>query len=117
MGVLTCTMSNLVFFSLSNQVRDSDASWRDTRRSLRKDSRWKLAELLERDEKEKIFNEHVSNLSRKKKSKFRELLDETKSVSGCEVKSHILDIILSFSVELLNCFEGVPREMYILRGQ
>nr|XP_054765719.1 transcription elongation regulator 1-like [Lytechinus pictus] len=47
---------------------------------LRKDSRWKLAELLDRDEKEKIFNEHVGNLSRKKKSKFRELLDETKSL-------------------------------------
>lgn len=65
---------------LADLVRDSDASWRDTRRSLRKDSRWKLAELLERDEKEKIFNEHVTSLSRKKKAKFRELLDETKSL-------------------------------------
>lgn len=65
---------------LADLVRDSDANWRDTRRQLRKDSRWKLAELLERDEKERIFNEHVGSLSRKKKSKFRELLDDTKSL-------------------------------------
>ncbi|XP_071488136.1 transcription elongation regulator 1-like [Diadema antillarum] len=65
---------------LADLVRDSDSNWRDTRRQLRKDSRWKLAELLEREEKEKLFTEHISSLSRKKKDKFRELLDETKGL-------------------------------------
>lgn len=60
-----------------DQVRSSDASWSDTRRNLRKDHRWESASLLERDEKEKLFNEHVEALSKKKKENFRQLLDET----------------------------------------
>lgn len=60
-----------------DQVRSSDASWSDTRRNLRKDHRWESASLLERDDKEKLFNEHVETLSKKKKENFRQLLDET----------------------------------------
>uniref|UniRef100_A0A4W5N3V2 Transcription elongation regulator 1 n=2 Tax=Hucho hucho TaxID=62062 RepID=A0A4W5N3V2_9TELE len=62
---------------MSDMVRSSDASWSDTRRNLRKDHRWESASLLERDEKEKLFNEHVEALSKKKKENFRQLLDET----------------------------------------
>lgn len=58
-------------------MRTSDAAWSDTRRNLRKDHRWESASLLERDEKEKLFNEHVEALSKKKKEHFRQLLDET----------------------------------------
>ena len=63
------------------QVRDSDAVWRDTRRQLRRDHRWELASLLERDEKEKLFIQHTDALSKKKKDQFKELLDETDGVS------------------------------------
>uniref|UniRef100_A0A6Q2X4D8 Transcription elongation regulator 1 n=1 Tax=Esox lucius TaxID=8010 RepID=A0A6Q2X4D8_ESOLU len=62
---------------MSDMVRSSDASWSDTRRNLRKDHRWESASLLERDEKEKLFNDHVEALTKKKKEHFRQLLDET----------------------------------------
>lgn len=62
------------------QVRSSDATWSDTRRNLRKDHRWESASLLEREEKEKLFNEHVEALAKKKKEQFRQLLDETSMV-------------------------------------
>uniref|UniRef100_A0A1A7X020 Transcription elongation regulator 1 n=1 Tax=Iconisemion striatum TaxID=60296 RepID=A0A1A7X020_9TELE len=62
---------------MSDMVRSSDAAWSDTRRNLRKDHRWESASLLEREEKEKLFNEHVEALAKKKKEQFRQLLDET----------------------------------------
>lgn len=62
------------------QVRSSDVSWSDTRRTLRKDHRWESGSLLEREEKEKLFNEHIEALTKKKKEHFRQLLDETSSV-------------------------------------
>lgn len=65
---------------LTPQVRSSDATWSDTRRNLRKDHRWESASLLEREEKEKLFNEHVEALAKKKKEHFRQLLDETSMV-------------------------------------
>ena len=61
-------------------MRSSDAAWSDTRRNLRKDHRWESASLLEREEKEKLFNEHVEALAKKKKEHFRQLLDETSMV-------------------------------------
>ncbi|KAM6969779.1 transcription elongation regulator 1 [Aplochiton taeniatus] len=66
---------------MSDMVRSSDASWSDTRRNLRKDHRWESASLLEREEKEKLFNEHVEALAKKKKEHFRQLLDETSMIT------------------------------------
>ncbi|KAJ8406048.1 hypothetical protein AAFF_G00309360 [Aldrovandia affinis] len=66
---------------MSDMVRSSDASWSDTRRNLRKDHRWESASLLEREEKEKLFNEHIEALAKKKKEHFRQLLDETTSIT------------------------------------
>ncbi|XP_069002240.1 transcription elongation regulator 1 isoform X3 [Embiotoca jacksoni] len=65
---------------MSDMVRSSDATWSDTRRNLRKDHRWESASLLEREEKEKLFNEHVEALAKKKKEHFRQLLDETSMI-------------------------------------
>lgn len=53
------------------QVRNSEINWREAKRQLRKDNRWDLAELLDRDEKEKLFNEHIDQLTKKKREKFR----------------------------------------------
>ncbi|MEE6479521.1 hypothetical protein FKM82_012273 [Ascaphus truei] len=66
---------------LSDMVRSSDVSWSDTRRTLRKDHRWESGSLLEREEKEKLFNEHIDALTKKKREHFRQLLDETYAVS------------------------------------
>lgn len=73
---------NFIFVNtIMHQVRSSDATWSDTRRNLRKDHRWESASLLEREEKEKLFNEHIEALAKKKKEQFRQLLDETSMVS------------------------------------
>ncbi|XP_046706272.1 transcription elongation regulator 1a isoform X1 [Silurus meridionalis] len=66
---------------MSDMVRSSDASWSETRRSLRKDHRWETSSLLEREEKERLFNEHIEALSKKKKELFRQLLDETSMIT------------------------------------
>ncbi|XP_030620575.1 transcription elongation regulator 1a isoform X2 [Chanos chanos] len=80
---------------MSDMVRSSDATWSDTRRNLRKDHRWESSSLLERDEKEKLFNEHIEALTKKKKEHFRQLLDETSMItlttSWKEVKKVIKD--------------------------
>ena len=69
-----------VVCNLHSQVRNSEASWTDTKRNLRKDYRWDLAELLEQADKEKMFREHVEQLSEKKRLQFRRLLEETHQV-------------------------------------
>ncbi|NP_938171.2 transcription elongation regulator 1a [Danio rerio] len=66
---------------LSDMVKSSDAAWSDTRRSLRKDHRWESSSLLEREEKERLFNEHIEALAKKKKEQFRQLLDDTTSIT------------------------------------
>ncbi|XP_069755079.1 transcription elongation regulator 1 isoform X4 [Narcine bancroftii] len=66
---------------LSDMVRSSDVTWSDTRRSLRKDHRWESASLLEREEKEKLFSEHIEALTKKKREHFRQLLDETSAIT------------------------------------
>ncbi|KAL7885723.1 hypothetical protein AOLI_G00060180 [Acnodon oligacanthus] len=80
---------------MSDMVRSSDATWSETRRSLRKDHRWESSSLLEREEKERLFNEHIEALTKKKKELFRQLLDETAIVTLTstwkEVKKSIKD--------------------------
>lgn len=80
---------------LADLVRNSEASWRDTRKQLRKDHRWELASLLEREEKEKLFEVHLENLSKKNREMFHKLLDETTEItlssSWKEVKKLIKD--------------------------
>ncbi|KAG9265477.1 transcription elongation regulator 1-like [Astyanax mexicanus] len=66
---------------MSDMVRSTDASWSDARRNLRKDHRWESAALLERHEKEKLFEEHVEALTKRKKEQFRQLLDETTMIT------------------------------------
>uniref|UniRef100_A0A673I0T6 Transcription elongation regulator 1-like n=1 Tax=Sinocyclocheilus rhinocerous TaxID=307959 RepID=A0A673I0T6_9TELE len=66
---------------LSDMVKTPDANWSETRRILRKDHRWESSSLLERDEKERLFNEHIEVLAKKKKEQFRQLLDETISIN------------------------------------
>ncbi|XP_013778549.1 transcription elongation regulator 1-like [Limulus polyphemus] len=62
-------------------VRNSDASWREAKKALRKDHRWEMVESLDREEREKLFNEHIEALNKKKKEKFRELLEETAEIT------------------------------------
>ena len=78
-----CNYSSL-FLQLNqnviHQVRDAEASWRDTRKQLRKDPRYDLADALDREEKEKLFEEHIKTLGHKNKDLFHKLLDDTPEV-------------------------------------
>ncbi|KAK9509007.1 hypothetical protein O3M35_006424 [Rhynocoris fuscipes] len=80
---------------LADLVRNCELGWREAKRQLRKDHRWELASLLDREEKEKLFNAHIEQLTQKKKEKFRELLNETPectlSSSWKEVRKAIKD--------------------------
>nr|CAH7754146.1 unnamed protein product [Callosobruchus chinensis] len=88
---------------LADLVRNSDLSWREVKRILRKDHRWDLADSLTREDKEKLFNEHIEQLIKRKrqtlenagrnnrdylkdklivaKGQFKELLQETKLIT------------------------------------
>ena len=78
------------------QVRNADSSWRDVRKQLRKDQRWDLAESLDREEKEKLFDEHMDELSKKNKEMFHKLLEET---SGVSLSKHFLRLFRLFCID------------------
>jgi len=53
------------------QIRNPDVSWKEAKRILRKDSRSEVTEMLQKEEKEKMFTEHIEKLAMKKRVKFR----------------------------------------------
>ncbi|XP_017046622.1 transcription elongation regulator 1 isoform X1 [Drosophila ficusphila] len=61
---------------LTDLVRTPDFTWKEVKRQLRKDHRWELIETLDREDRERKFNEHIDNLMKKKRERFREMLDE-----------------------------------------
>ena len=70
-------------------MRNADSSWRDTRKQLRKDQRWDLAELLTREDKEKLFETHIEELGKKNREMFHKLLDETSQVGICSTQNSL----------------------------
>lgn len=62
-------------------VRTGEPTWREAKRLLRKDHRWDLADLLDREEKERLFDTHMEQLNKKKRDKFREMLDDLQQVT------------------------------------
>ncbi|BFY97387.1 hypothetical protein BsWGS_00433 [Bradybaena similaris] len=62
---------------LADLVRNSEVTWRDTRKQLRKDHRWELTDSLEREEKEKLFESHIEGLYKRNRGMFHALLNET----------------------------------------
>ncbi|KAF8784958.1 Transcription elongation regulator 1 like protein [Argiope bruennichi] len=80
---------------LTDLVRSPDVSFHEVKKTLRKDHRWDMVGELTREERERVYEEHISVLFRKKKEKFRELLDETPEItltsSWKEIKRLIKD--------------------------
>ena len=74
---------------LADLVRNPDLTWKEVKKQLKKDHRYELVEMLDRDDRERIFGEHISALARKKRDKFREMLDE---LSQLELTSSWKDI-------------------------
>lgn len=65
---------------LADLVRNSDVTWKEVKKQLKKDHRWELVDSLAREEKERLFNDHINLLDKKKRDKFREMLDEITSL-------------------------------------
>ena len=65
-----CFSSALSAFALAREIFQ-----------LRDDGRWDLAALLDAEQKEKMFVEHIEALSSKKKKSFRRLLDECEHIT------------------------------------
>ncbi|CAK1587926.1 unnamed protein product [Parnassius mnemosyne] len=61
---------------LADLVRNPDLTWREAKKQLKKDHRYKLAELLSKDDKERLFSQHTSTLASKRCDKLRGLLTE-----------------------------------------
>lgn len=78
---------------LADLVRNADLTWKEVKKQLKKDHRYELVENLDRDEREKLFNDHINLLSKKKRDKFREMLEEIGSLeltsSWKEIKRQI----------------------------
>ena len=74
---------------LTDMVRTADAEWRDIKKTLKKDPRWTRD--LDRDEKETLFDEHVTALEKKRQTVFHAILSEhtTLTSSWKEVKKTI----------------------------
>merc|ERR1719489_527802 len=65
---------------LADMVKDVEISWKDARKRLRKDHRYELADMLERKDKERLFYDHIDKLKKKRKTYFKQLLEETSSI-------------------------------------
>ncbi len=80
---------------LLDLVRNPDLTWKEVKKQLKKDHRWEIAEDLDREEREGIFNEHINLLTKKKRDKFREMLEEISTLeltsSWKDVKKQIRD--------------------------
>jgi len=61
---------------LADMVKDTQYSWKETRRSLRKDPRWSAVDSLDKSEKEDLFDEHIKDIRDKRKKSFRKMLDD-----------------------------------------
>lgn len=66
---------------LADLVRNAELTWKEVKKQLRKDHRWELVENLDREDREQLFNNHIDQLTKKKRDKFREMLEELPSLS------------------------------------
>lgn len=55
---------------LVDLIKASDVSWHDARKQLRKDSRYEAIDLLDKETKENLFEEHVGALEKKRREAF-----------------------------------------------
>lgn len=80
---------------LTDLIRNPDMSWKEAKRTLRKDSRSEVTDILSKEEREKMFSEHIEKLTFKKRGKFRDMLEEigelTLTTSWKKIRSLIKD--------------------------
>lgn len=57
-----------------------ELTWKDAKKILKKDARWSLCKLVEKEKKEQLFDEHMAKFRAKKREIFHQLLSETPGV-------------------------------------
>ena len=65
---------------LVDLVKDPNNTWGSMKKTLRRDHRWEMCEVIETEEKETMFREHINKLEEKRRIQFRNLLEETSKV-------------------------------------
>jgi len=66
---------------LTDLIKNPNISWHEAKKQLKKDHRYDMVVSLDREEKRKLFESHREALIKKKRTKFRELLRETKEIT------------------------------------
>ncbi|XP_063543558.1 transcription elongation regulator 1-like isoform X3 [Cydia strobilella] len=61
---------------LADLVRNPDLAWREAKKQLKKDHRYTAAELLTKEDKERLFASHTGTLATRRRDKLRTLLTE-----------------------------------------
>ncbi|XP_052745903.1 transcription elongation regulator 1 isoform X3 [Bicyclus anynana] len=61
---------------LADLVRNPDLTWREAKKQLKKDHRYSLADELAKEDRERLFTQHVGALAGKRRDKLRALLAE-----------------------------------------
>ncbi|CAF0903174.1 unnamed protein product [Brachionus calyciflorus] len=75
-----------LLIDLIRPVTGADLTWKEAKKILKKDPRWSYCKILEREDKEKLFDEHMSKFRAKLRDVFYKILDDT---SGIELKNTI----------------------------
>lgn len=65
---------------LIDLVRHPETTWKETKKVLKMDHRWDMVQTLSRSEREDLFVRHIAQLNKKKRDKFREMLNELKDL-------------------------------------
>uniref|UniRef100_A0A915ERV1 FF domain-containing protein n=1 Tax=Ditylenchus dipsaci TaxID=166011 RepID=A0A915ERV1_9BILA len=66
---------------LTDLIKTMDIGWHDARKQLRKDSRYDSVDLLDKASKEKLFDEHINSLDRKRRDLFFQILSDHDEIS------------------------------------
>jgi len=67
--------------SSSSSSKSSEMNWKEAKKILKRDSRWSYCKVLEKEKKEKLFEDHMERLRAKRREIFYQLLDETEGVT------------------------------------
>lgn len=78
---------------LVDLIKDPLSSWTESKRQLKRDQRWEMSDLIDIAEREKMFRDHVSQLSKKRRLQFRKLLEDTTKVCCCLLCQNIWCVV------------------------
>jgi len=60
--------------------KSNELSWKEAKKILKKDPRWSLSKMVEKEKKEQLFDEHIAKFRAKKRDMFHQLLIDTPGI-------------------------------------